>query len=61
MMNENDEENPLQALQQSCENTLLLSPPRHVICRTTSFDTPSSKDKKGTSTNKNTSNKAKRS
>ncbi|CAG8597602.1 9468_t:CDS:10 [Ambispora gerdemannii] len=49
MMNENDEENPLQALQQSCENTSILSPPRHVICRTTSFDTPSSKDKKGTS------------
>ncbi|CAB4400787.1 unnamed protein product [Rhizophagus irregularis] len=47
IMNENHEENPLQALQQSCENTSLLSPPRHVICRTTSFDTPSSKDKKG--------------
>ncbi|RGB28441.1 hypothetical protein C1646_819106 [Rhizophagus diaphanus] len=60
MMNENDEENPLQALQQSCENNSLLSPPRHVICRTTSFDTPS-KDKKGTSSNKNTPNKAKRS
>ncbi|CAG8476978.1 14049_t:CDS:10 [Ambispora leptoticha] len=57
MMNENDEENPLQALQQSCENTSILSPPRHVICRTTSFDTPSSKDKKGTSSNTNTPNK----
>ena len=60
-MNENDEENQLQALQQSCDNTSFLSPPWHVICRTASFDTPSSKDKKGTSTNKNTPNKAKRS
>ncbi|CAG8683274.1 1470_t:CDS:2, partial [Scutellospora calospora] len=46
MMNENDEENQLQALQQSCENTLFLSPSRDVICRTASFDTPRSKDKK---------------
>ncbi|CAG8714107.1 41931_t:CDS:1, partial [Gigaspora margarita] len=35
------------ALQQSCKNTSLISPPWHLICRTTSFDTPSSKNKKG--------------
>jgi len=54
MMNQNDDDNPLQALQKSCDNNSLLSPPRHEIRRPTGFDTPSKKDKNGTLNNKNT-------
>jgi len=60
MINENEKKNPFQAFQQLCENTSLLSPSRHVICHITSFDTPSSKNKKGISSNKNISNKIKK-
>ncbi|KAG9294151.1 hypothetical protein G9A89_021510 [Geosiphon pyriformis] len=40
MMNQNDDENPLQALEKSCEDTLALSPPRDEIRRPSTFGTP---------------------
>lgn len=52
VMNQNDKNDVLQALQKSCENT---SSPRYEIHWPTSFDTPSKdSSKKNTSSSKNT-------